>query len=188
MSFLSKLQHAFDCLNDPTARELKDVLDHLQVEEEELRQFLEEPGLFPYGRKLLYQSEHVEVLLMNWAKQFKCAPHDHGDSHGWVHVVKGESTQTVYSLEKEVPIPKHTGISAEGTSFFAPRTMVHDMENCSESALITLHVYSPPISGMKVYDLERCMSCIVSKDCGAWWPEEQRQRLKEMKLGEVVPR
>ncbi|SDW00280.1 cysteine dioxygenase [Marininema mesophilum] len=187
MSFISRLQQSFAPLHAPTAQELKGVLDHLQVTEEDLRTFLEDPGIHPYGRKMLFQSEHVEVLIMNWAQHFKCAPHDHGNSHGWVHVVKGVSTQTIYSLQREIPVPQHTGVTEEGASFFAPRTMVHDMENQSESSLVTLHVYSPPISGMKVYDLERCMACVVSEDCGAWWPEEQRQRLAEMKLdGEAV--
>ncbi|KAF0825367.1 Cysteine dioxygenase Dlit [Cytobacillus firmus] len=40
----------------------------------------------------------------------------------------------------------------------------------------------PPITGMKVYDLEKCAACVVSEDCGAWWPEEQRQKVREIQL------
>ena len=36
--------------------------------------------------------------------------------------------------------------------------------------------------GMKVYDLKRCAACVVSDDCGAWWPREQRQLLQELQL------
>ena len=56
------------------------------------------------------------------------------------------------------------------------------MQADGEKGLVTLHLYSPPISGMKVYDLEKCAACLVSDDCGAWWPEEQRQKIKEIRL------
>ncbi len=51
--------------------------------------------------------------------------------------------------------------------------------------LLTLHLYAPPISGMKVYDLEKCAACVVSDDCGAWWPEDQKQRLKVIQLNQT---
>ena len=31
---------------------------------------------------------------------------------------------------------------------------------------------------MIVYDLEKCAACVVSDNCGAWWPEEQNEKVK----------
>ncbi|MGM1006165.1 MAG: hypothetical protein ACQEW2_03745 [Bacillota bacterium] len=56
------------------------------------------------------------------------------------------------------------------------------MKSAGRENLVTLHLYSPPITGMKVYNLEKCAACVVSEDCGAWWPEEQRQKVREIQL------
>lgn len=56
------------------------------------------------------------------------------------------------------------------------------MAEAGNTGLITLHLYAPPITGMKVYDLEKCAACVVSDDCGAWWPDDLRQQVKEIKL------
>jgi cysteine dioxygenase len=182
LTLQEKLHSVFGHLVNPTPKELKEALDLLDIRVEELKDYLMEAGAFPYGRKLLFKNEYLEILVMNWNNYFRCAPHDHGNSYGWVSVVKGESTHTIYELKGEIPVPKVTRVEPENTSFFAARSMVHDMENQTDGELVTLHVYSPPISNMKVYDLEKCAMCIVSDDCGAWWPTEQRQRLKEIKL------
>ncbi|WP_236561071.1 hypothetical protein [Pontibacillus sp. HMF3514] len=50
------------------------------------------------------------------------------------------------------------------------------------AGLVTLHLYAPPITGMMVYDLETCAACVVSDDCGAWWPEKLREKVKEIQL------
>jgi cysteine dioxygenase len=61
------------------------------------------------------------------------------------------------------------------------------MSSSNNTDMVTLHLYSPPITGMIVYDLQKCAACVVSDDCGAWWPEEQYQRLKEIQLNKNAP-
>lgn len=60
------------------------------------------------------------------------------------------------------------------------------MTDPAKSDLVTLHVYSPPIKGMMVYDIEACAACVVSDDCGAWWPDELKQKVREYKLQKSI--
>jgi cysteine dioxygenase len=183
MTLLQRIKEQLGCLEAPSPYELRQALIKLNATKEDLTPFLLEAGEKPYSRKLLYKNDVVEVLVMNWSKEIDCAPHDHGQSMGWIQVVAGESNHTIYRVEEgKVPDSYMKRKEAGGTIFFAPKRIVHKMGSAEEEPLITLHVYSPPISGMKVYDVEKCAACIVSDDCGAWWPEKQRQLIKEIKL------
>jgi cysteine dioxygenase len=121
---------------------------------------------------------------MNWAGRSLCSPHDHGSSFGWVQVVDGRPSHVLYTLDhRGVPLEFGRQEERTGAVFFAPRGFVHAMGNPTDARTVTFHVYTPPITGMHVYDLERCRMCVVSDDCGAWWPAEDRQRLKTIQLG-----
>jgi cysteine dioxygenase len=183
MDFLCRLEKVFGHFVHPSAKELKESIDSLDVNLKDLLPYIEEPGDYPYGRKLLYKSKYLEILVMNWAYNKVCAPHDHGSSFGWVKVVSGESTNISYKLDKdEVPTLSTTWTQRAESIFFAPKGQVHAMQNLCSEPLVTFHVYAPPISGMKVYDLKRCAACIVSDDCGAWWPDDRLKLLQELKL------
>ncbi|MFZ0369307.1 MAG: cysteine dioxygenase family protein [Halobacillus sp.] len=161
---------------------LKKALLKLKVQKKEAEAWLEAPGPRPYYRQLLYADERVELLVMNWA-DIECAPHDHGDSTGWIQVLSGTTRHTIFKVEKgHLPKAVFSETKKEGVLLFAPRHGVHKMGRAGTNPLITLHLYSPPIRGMKVYDLKKCAACIVSSDCGAWWPEETRQKIKEIRL------
>jgi cysteine dioxygenase len=135
--------------------------------------YLAPPGDKPYGRKLIYSNEQVEVMVMNWNPGHPCLPHDHGESVGWVQVLSGAVEHTLCRSDPTgPPLPTHTTIERASTMLFAPAGMVHMM--CalkSELPTVTLHFYSPPISGMRVFDLENGAACVVADDCGAWWPD-----------------
>ncbi|GAF14719.1 cysteine desulfurase [Bacillus sp. JCM 19046] len=167
-------------LKQPSIAELRNALVKIDASYRELSPFLESTSNKPYYRKLLYQSDEVELLVMNWSN-LDCAPHDHGSSYGWIQVIGGACKNTLFQVEgNELPEEIFHKTYQQGSTFFAPQKAVHKMNG--ENGLVTLHLYAPPITGMKVYDLERCRMCIVADDCGAWWPEEQRQKLQELRL------
>lgn len=182
MTLRKRVQEVFQKLESYEPEDLKTALIDLDISLEELQEFLKAPDRKPYYRQIIYEDKHVEMIVMNWA-DIECAPHDHGQSVGWIQVMNGETKQTVYKAEGDsLPLPLFTEYKEKGKIFFAPKKGIHKMSRKGQETLVTLHLYSPPIRGMKVYDLEACAGCIVSSDCGAWWPEEQRQRLKEIKL------
>lgn len=182
MTLSPQARNVLDSLKNPSRQEMKEALAKINMTVGELETFLESPSGKPYYRKLLYKSEDVELLVMNWS-DLECAPHDHGDSHGWIHVLNGTSINYVYEVkDSKLPQELFKEYHHRDQLFFAPKKGVHKMQGDGTEGLVTLHLYSPPISGMKVYDLEKCAACVVSDDCGAWWPDEQHQKLKEIKL------
>lgn len=182
MTINPQAKNVLDSLIDPSKHEMKEALAKINMSLDELKPFLQSSSGKPYYRKLLYKSEDVELLVMNWS-DLECAPHDHGDSHGWIQVLNETSVNSVYEVEgNSLPKELFKEYHHQGKFFYAPKKGVHKMQADGTSGLVTLHLYSPPISGMKVYDLEKCAACVVSDDCGAWWPEEQRQKIKEIQL------
>jgi cysteine dioxygenase len=182
-ALLDRLETAFSGLRKPTPQELSAAWVSVAATAKEILPYAGDPGVYPYGRKKLFATDEVEILVMNWAPGRDCAPHDHGHSFGLIDVVMGAVRHTLYTLDQDdVPVAYLEREEAEGTSYFAARSMIHSMGNRDGHPTVTAHVYAPPIAGMKVYDLQRCAACIVSNDCGAWWPDEQRQRVKEIRL------
>jgi cysteine dioxygenase len=182
MTLTSTAKKVLDSLKSPSKAELKDALIQLAFTLDDFTQLPQPSGGKPYNRKLLYKSDEVEMLVMNWS-QLECAPHDHGQSHGWIQVLSGTSLNTVYELKGQgLPSELFNEYNQKGKFFYAPKKAIHKMQASHQTDLVTLHLYSPPITGMIVYDLQKCAACIVSDDCGAWWPEEQYQKVKELKL------
>ena len=183
MDYLHRIQHVLKQLKSSTPEELRGALISLNTTMKDLKPFLKIDSHKPYYRKLLFQNDEVELLLMNWS-DLSCVPHDHGHSSGWIQVISGSTLNTVYRVDKgELPEAYFSRVEQKGSFFFAPRYGVHKMR-AKEQELVTLHLYSPPIKEMIVYDLEACAACMVSDQCGAWWPEEQREKVKEWKLRE----
>ncbi|MGD6816377.1 cysteine dioxygenase [Metabacillus sp. 84] len=182
MTITYKAKSVLDSLQQPSREELKTALISLDVQLADVEPLLETAEGRPYYRKLLYQNEAVELLVMNWS-QIECAPHDHGNSEGWIQVLDGTSVNTVYEVkENGLPSELFEEQHEHGRLLYAPKKGVHKMKAAGGKDLVTLHLYSPPISGMMVYDLEVCAACVVSDDCGAWWPDEVRQKIKEIRL------
>ncbi|WP_019392544.1 cysteine dioxygenase [Priestia filamentosa] len=182
MTLIEQAKHILDELNSPTRFELRKALLALDINFDELKPLLQSAEDKPYYRKLLYQNDEVELLVMNWSG-IECAPHDHGHSYGWIQVVNGTTINTVYEVkENQLPEELFSQYQEEGKIFFAPQKGVHKMNSAGGTNLVTLHLYAPPIKGMMVYDLEACAACVVSDDCGAWWPDHLSQKVKEIQL------
>jgi cysteine dioxygenase len=186
MDALDRLTKALSMLERPSPRELRTVIAACPVTVANLEPLLPAPSIYPYGRKVLFQSDHIELLVMNWAPR-ECAPHDHGRSWGWLSVLEGVATHTVYRINGGLPVVRKRTREEAGAMLFAPQGLVHSMGNPCSDRLVTLHAYAPPITGMRVYDLHRCAACVVSDDCGAWWPESQRQIVRVLALSSAAP-
>lgn len=182
MTLTAKIKNILDPLKTPSKTDLKDALLQIDLTLEDLANL---PIPFegkPYNRKLLFKNDEVELLVMNWS-QLECAPHDHGNSHGWIQVISGTSQNSIYEVKgKGLPKELFYQYHQKGQLFYAPKKAIHKMKASNNTDMVTLHLYSPPVTGMIVYDLEKCAACVVSDDCGAWWPDEQYQKVKEIKL------
>ncbi|MCT2534486.1 cysteine dioxygenase family protein [Aquibacillus koreensis] len=184
MELRREAQDVLDALHEPSKAELKEALTQLALTKDDFANLPKSTDGKPYFRQLVYQNEQVELLVMNWSG-LACAPHDHGHSKGWIQVLSGTTLNSVYEVkENSLPTELFEEFHHKGKLFYAPTKGVHKIKSAGAENLLTLHLYSPPIRDMIVYDLDKCAACIVSDDCGAWWPEEQRQRLKEIRFKE----
>ena len=181
MDYLKRIELYLEHLESPTPEDLRNALVTLDTKLSDLTPFLHTDHKKPYYRKLLFQNTEVELLLMNWS-QIACAPHDHGQSCGWIQVISGTTINTIYqSRDRYLPEAYFSQKMQQGSVFFAPKTGIHHMK-AKDEELVTVHLYSPPIKNMKVYDLNACAACVVTEQCGAWWPEEQREKVMEIQL------
>ena len=129
------------------------------------------PG-FPYSRTVLGCSPHCEVMLARWTPGIACAPHDHGQSSGWVLFLEGEFSETSYAWESQALRPGPARVFLAGSRVGVEPGEIHSCQ-CS-SAGLSLHLYFPRIEGMRVYDIRGQRTLTVSDDCGAWIPPSRQ--------------
>lgn len=129
------------------------------------------------------KNEKMEIYLMYWPPHSKSFPHDHGASFGVGTVISGKLTEVRYELDAwGFPQFKSEASAPAGSTFHIARGEIHALENRTDQPLITLHVYVPPIKGMKTYDLDMRVIRVVRDDCGAWRPNQEHQIIAEEKI------
>ncbi|MDR4395540.1 cysteine dioxygenase, partial [Bacillus paranthracis] len=73
--------------------------------------------------------------------------HDHGISVGCKIIDNGKQQNITYENNSE-RIEEFT----EGNIFTVKKDTVHKMYNATDSAVITFHVYSPPLKDVQIYE------------------------------------
>jgi len=122
----------------------------------------------PYGRQLLHRGPPGEVMLAGWALGGRSAPHDHGSASGFVLVLEGQFSESNYLFDgRELQCSARRDLGVlDFTS--AQAGAIHDLH--AISCGLTLHLYTPEIVAMRVYDVERRATLLVTGDGGAWIP------------------
>jgi cysteine dioxygenase len=126
----------------------------------------------PYGRRVLHRDGIGEVVLARWSGKEACAPHDHGTSQGAVFVLEGRFRETVYRMQGGMLEARERREVQRTDVLSVLRDEIHGMEPLEPS--VTLHVYAPPISCMRVFDRDRREALTVRDECGAWIPRDVR--------------
>lgn len=131
-------------------------------------------GTEPYRRHLLHAGSEGEALIMGWRDDAPCAPHDHGAARGVVLVLRGEGVEQEWIVEGEGVRPGRRREMAAPAMVRVLPGVVHSMT--ARGSAVTLHLYTPMITDMRVYDVERRCTLVVADDCGAWIPQEEMIR------------
>jgi uncharacterized RmlC-like cupin family protein len=95
----------------------------------------------------LLATDAYEAWLLHWRPGSAVTPHDHGDSHGAVHVVTGELTEVRWYAGRRTI--RDVGA---GGQFDVPHGLVHDVVAFHDQPAVSIHVYSPPLTSMGFYD------------------------------------
>lgn len=152
------------------------ILHEAGIHADSLRVLKTEPKTEPYGRNVLYRSENYEVMLATWAPRAECAPHDHGFSKGLVWLVEGDFLETHYDFNNDLSVVGNTVAHSAGALLKVIPGDIHSMTSVAGGS--TLHIYTPVIDAMKVYDAGGKRTLTVDENCGAWVPKNPSQILE----------
>jgi predicted metal-dependent enzyme (double-stranded beta helix superfamily) len=100
----------------------------------------------------LERGENQEVWLLSWLPGQGTGFHDHCGSSGAFSVVQGELRERTAARGR--PMPVSTVLAAGRVRSFGPR-YVHEVVNESAVPAVSIHAYSPPLGGMRRYELTR---------------------------------
>ncbi|MEU9132799.1 cysteine dioxygenase family protein [Kitasatospora sp. NPDC048540] len=91
-----------------------------------------------------------EVWLISWLPGQSTGFHDHGDSAGAFTVALGELEELSLAGPDQGLLIRRLAPGA--VRAFGP-DYLHDVRNSAAGPAVTIHAYSPPLSGMSRYDL-----------------------------------
>lgn len=129
----------------------------------------------PYSRSILRVDDQVEIMLARWRPGQRCAPHDHGGAGGVVIAIEGSFSERRFcwagtGLNVSEQLARH-----QGTAIQISPEVIHDM--AAPSGGLSLHLYSPPPAGMRVFDVERAEMLELVGNYGAWIPSGEHPRI-----------
>ena len=137
----------------------------------------------PYGRRVLFADPHVECMVATWTEGSRCAVHDHGGASGVIRVLEGEGENLLYQIDGRLRLVAEQR-TAEGEVLSVGARALHAMGCRSargQPSLMTLHLYTPTIPHMIVYDSDETL--IVDGGCGAWVPTDRPDWVKARRPG-----
>ena len=148
---LAKILATLDSRADVVAAE--DLIEILkaQVSPEELVPWIQF-GDTQYARNRIRRTDQYEVLCLCWKPGQKSPTHDHLNSSAAIRVISGNASETAFEAHGDQfeIIGKRSfrpgDVHAEGPE------LIHQFGNSAESSenLVTLHIYSPPLSSVDV--------------------------------------
>jgi cysteine dioxygenase len=108
-----------------------------------------------YQRHLVVRRAHYEMLVMCWLPGQRSLIHDHHGSHCGVAVLAGEASELRFERLPDGRLrPSSVELLPAGGVTASIDDDIHVVGNWAASGepLMTLHVYSPPLTDMRTYD------------------------------------
>ncbi len=107
-----------------------------------------------YQRNRIKATQWYELVALCWQSGQKSQIHDHASSSCAFRVVEGTVTERRFEKNPDGTVrPVETNTLEPGSICAAEDEAIHEVcNNESESDLITLHIYSPPLK-MQTYEL-----------------------------------
>lgn len=122
----------------------------------------------PYARQVLSADATHEVMLAGWAPGRWTAPHDHGGSAGWVLVRSGALRERRHRVDASGLHTVDEHVHPAGSWVRVQRDAIHSA--CADTPCQTLHVYTPGVEVMRLYDPARRRISVVGGDHRAAFP------------------
>jgi cysteine dioxygenase len=111
-----------------------------------------------YVRNTVHRAAHFEVLCLCWQSGQRSPIHDHDQSNCVVRVLQGVMTNIDFRLlPSGYILPAGASQHGIGVTDARSEADIHQVANLQPpgSDLVTLHVYSPPLTRMHVFSPDR---------------------------------
>lgn len=151
MELLECIHQQFGMLRNPTLQELGEALGNIPNLSTFIDPYVKEPEQCAYGRNIIYRNDMVEVIVINLPKQKETPIHDHGPSIGYAMVLEGNLINTIYRLNQGKIEHESAHLIREEQFFFSTPGLIHKMVNSGSTRTVSIHVYSPPLQNMTIF-------------------------------------
>lgn len=137
-----------------SVHEIEEFLSDLTVQACDFKGYVV-PDPKEYHRNLIIESAFAQLFILTWLPTQGSKIHDHANSNCCIRVLSGAMWERIFcllpgALNRVLCIGENTWGPGLVTS-----AEIHSVANCdSETTLVTLHLYSPPLQDMKFYSEE----------------------------------
>jgi len=105
-----------------------------------------------YQRNVVKNSEFYELVAICWTPGQETPIHDHVGSDCAFLIVDGVSTETIYETNEEgLAYPINVRHYQPGEVCAAEEPDIHRVSNDTNSELVNLHIYTPPLHAYNIY-------------------------------------
>ena len=103
-----------------------------------------------YIRKVLFQNDLFEIILIGWDVNQKSPIHNHSSNGCIFKLLSGHIFETIYSTSYINKLETYS--FCPGSCKYIDNNMYyHRIENKSENKAVSLHIYSPPNFKAEIY-------------------------------------
>ena len=158
---LASLWRHLDGLESHSPESLGDALSRLRVDLAGWLPFTRFDAA-RYCRRSVRLTDAYEALLMGWLPGQSSLVHDHRGSACAFRVLEGTATEHTYTFEESRLLHVGEHDLPTGSVVASREPDIHALANCGGRQLVTLHVYSPPLTQMRIYEVERDLEAEVA--------------------------
>ncbi|MBU2896748.1 cysteine dioxygenase [Vibrio hepatarius] len=169
-AFIEQIQLANKPLSLATIRF---ILEHVDLTDEEIKSLVSFDQ-DNYCRKRLFKNKHCEILILSWLNGQRSKIHDHLNTACGVRVLQGEATETLFETAPNGYIyASQSSHYPKGSVTVSRDNDIHQISNLQADGkpLVTLHVYSPPLSQFHLYQLEKGQPELLDLQQDTWFYE-----------------
>lgn len=94
-----------------------------------------------YKRTVVFRTEDVEIIIIEWEPGSQTPIHDHRKSHGLVKILSGNLVENVFSLPN---LEQMDSMRYQcGAVRFVTPGFIHSIKNVDQTSAKSLHIYTP---------------------------------------------
>ncbi len=94
-----------------------------------------------YGRQLVFEGDHFEIMVMSWVPGDFSAIHDHGVAQWGAVQCFGAAEHYIYTFKQGVLYTLTPAYYSPGVVHAVDQSLIHHMGNSGNEPFLSLHVY-----------------------------------------------